>query len=70
MRQNEADVLRYLRTAIKGGHPVNHDWGFGTQWRNALDRLEKAGKVVYVRSRSRYKMGYFKPVRYARPVTA
>lgn len=67
MRRNEQEVLDYLRARIKQGEPVYSLALFGTSWYHAFWRLDRAGKVKYAR-RGKF-VGYYVPVRYARPVT-
>lgn len=68
-RENERDLLNHLRREIAEGNYVSSTALFSNAWRSALERLEAAGKIVYYKPRKWRGLGYYKPVRYARPVT-
>lgn len=66
MRRNEQEVLNHLRRSLKDGDPVTHLTFFGTSWLNALERLQAAKKIKYIRGKW---TGHYAAVRGARPVT-
>lgn len=70
MRQNEQEVLEHLRQRVREGKPVTHLTFVSMSWMKAIQRLQDAGLVQYIKDRKHFASGYYKAVKFARPITS